>query len=67
MLGSRPAGNPAGNLTLWNQKGADTGAFLFAGKARSYSALYEAAMRATLPVAGMARSHSMVRSYRVVP
>ena len=23
-------------LLLWNQKGADSGAFLFAGKARSY-------------------------------
>ena len=29
-------GRHAGDLMLWNQKGADSGAFLFAGMARSY-------------------------------
>jgi hypothetical protein len=30
-------GRHAGDLALWNQKGADTDFFLIAGKARSYS------------------------------
>ena len=32
----------AGDLRLWNQKGADPGSFLFAGMARSYN-VYQAA------------------------
>ena len=30
-------GRHAGDHTLWNQKGADSGSFLFAGMARSYN------------------------------
>ena len=30
-------GRHAGDLMLWNQKGADSGSFLFAGMARSHS------------------------------
>jgi len=32
-------GRHAGDLTFWNQKGADSGSFLFAGMARSYNYL----------------------------
>jgi len=54
-------GRHAGDRMLWNQKGADSGSFLFAGMARSYS---------RISFAGMARSYSrlggfagMARSY----
>ena len=60
---------------LWNQKGADSGAFLFAGMARSYSRISGFASNARSysrigGFAGMARSYSrigvfagMARSY----
>jgi len=42
-------GRHAGDLTLWNQKSADSGSFLFASMARSHSMARSTAWQAPVP------------------